>query len=87
MREPLRRLARDDWVVGIAAAIAIGYAVVAFVRSVAEVVLDVVAGEEYEGPLAVGGVRYDGLATSAATLLAVVVLAAFALRRARGNER
>jgi hypothetical protein len=86
VREPLRRLARDDWVVGIAAAVAIGYGVVSLVRSAAKLVLDLVAGEEHEGPYTVAGVYYEALVTSAATLLAVVGLAAVALRHARSDE-
>jgi hypothetical protein len=86
VREPLRRLARDDWVVGIAATIAIGYGVVSFVRSVAKVVLDLIADEEHEGSYTVAGVQYEALVTSRTTLLAVVGLAAVARWHARRDE-
>ena len=42
MREAVRRLVSDEWVIGLAAAVAIGYAGVLFVRSLVDLVVDVI---------------------------------------------
>jgi hypothetical protein len=80
----LRDLARNGWVLGIAAAIAIGYGVVAFLLAVADLVLEAFKGGDASGPFAfeVRGVpiAYERVAQTAVTLAVVVGAAALALQ-------
>jgi hypothetical protein len=79
-------LATDDWVIGLAAAIAIGYASVVFVRSVVQVVVDV-SRDTTSGGLSVEvagrTIAYETPVLAGVTLLALVLLSALLLRRAR----
>jgi hypothetical protein len=88
VREALRRLAANERVLGIAAAIAIGYAVVALARSVVTVTIDLLSDETRGGYLVVAArgvdVTLDALLVSAATAVAVVAGFALLLRRADG---
>ena len=86
MRAALRRLASDDWVIGLAAAIAIGYASVRFVRALVQVVVDVIRDTSYGGltvKIAGRSISYQDPVLSAGTLLALVLLSAFLLRHAK----
>ena len=66
MRDALRRLARDDWVVGIAAAIALGYASVVLVHALARAGLQAVDGDgfHYQESLVLLAIN-DGVPASA----------------------
>ena len=92
MREALGQLATDQRVIGIAAAVAIGYALVAFVVAVAGVVLDVAGGEEYaQGrpfrvEIAGYGIGYAPVVLQGGALVLVVLLAAVFARRAGADE-
>ena len=87
MRTALRRLGSDDWVIGLAAAVAIGYASVLFVRSLVELVVDVIQDRETGGYLSfsISGrdIAFERPVTSAFTLAALILLAAYLLRRSR----
>jgi hypothetical protein len=91
----LRDLARNGWVLGIAAAIAIGYGVVTFLLAVADLVLEAFKGGDATGPFAfeVRGVPivYERVAQTGVTLTVVVAAAALALqwaaRRSPGEQR
>lgn len=90
MRTALRRLARDDRVLGIAAAIAIGYTLATFLRSAVGILLDLAAGEEvgrgpYTVEIAGHGIAYEALARHGVTLAVIVLAAALALRNADGD--
>jgi hypothetical protein len=90
MREALRDLARNSSVIGIAAAIAIGYAVVAFLLAAGDTVLEAIRGGEATGPFAfeVAGrpIFYERVAPAAVTLVVVVAAAAFVLQRAARTD-
>jgi hypothetical protein len=90
VRDALRQLATDSWVLGIAAAIAIGYAVVSFLRDVARTAIATAEGELTGGLFVVTvlgrKVSFELVATSTATLLLTVGVFAAALLYARGRE-
>ena len=90
MREALRRLGSDEWVIGLAAAVAIGYAGVLFVRSLVDLVVDVINDRGTGGYLSfsISGrdISYERPVTSAFTLAAVILFAAYLLRRSRRPE-
>ena len=93
-------LARDGWVVGIAAAAALAYAVVSFVENFVGFVLNLFAGQQVLGGPLIGGVFdppysfvlgghyvfYEPLLRSAILLPLVVVAAALALHATRPRE-
>jgi hypothetical protein len=81
MRRALRDLSANSWVIGIATAIALGYAVVRVAASIAGIVLDLAEGERTRGTFTAYGVSYRGLLGTGMTLLIVLVVAALALRR------
>jgi hypothetical protein len=87
VREALRRLGSDEWVIGLAAAVAIGYAGVIFVRSLIDLVVDVVNDRGTGGYLSfsISGREfpYERPVTAAVTLAALILLAAYLLRRSR----
>jgi hypothetical protein len=88
MRAAFARLARDGWVLGIAAAIAIGYGVVSFVTAIADAVVAAAEKQTVAGlfgfEVAGVGVGLREVVSSGVTLAAVVLIAAVALR---GAER
>ena len=87
MREALRRLATDDWVIGLAAAVAIGYASVLLVRSLIDLAIGLVQDREARGGFSfmVAGraVDYEQPLVWAFTLGALILLTAWLLRRSR----
>ena len=90
MREPLRRLAADDWVLGIAGAIAIAYATVRLLESIVEAALLVGDGPRGEGFGSYLGVTINDrfvylqpVARSAIVFVVVVLLVALLLHRIR----
>lgn len=89
VRDALRRLARDDWVLGIAAAIAIGYASVVALRAIVDVAFqakeDVERHEQFVVAIAGRDINYRELLVTLLTLAAVATLSAWLLRRAQRN--
>lgn len=87
MRDAFRRLAEDDWVLGIAAAIALAYSGVLMLAELADVVLQFLQDVRLNGSLVVGiggrDVYYGGLLPTGATFAVVVLLSAWLLQRAR----
>ncbi len=86
MRAALRALASDDWVIGLAAAIAIGYTSVLLVRSLVQLAVDVSRDTSSGGlSFSAGGrtIAYESPVLWGVTLLALVLLSAFLLRRAK----
>jgi hypothetical protein len=90
VRRALRELASDEWVIGLSAAIAIGYAAVSFARDLADTVVDAVTGNP-GGLLAVElwgrTISFEALAGASATLVVVVGLYAVGLRYASTRGR
>lgn len=90
MREALRRLGADDWVIGLTAAVAIGYACVLFVRSLVELVIDIIrdrgTGGSFSFSISGREIPYERLSSSAVTLLALILLAAYLLRGPRQSD-
>ena len=90
VRKALRRLTSDDWVIGLAAAVAIGYASVLLVRSLVDLVIGVVQdrdeGRYFSFTVAGRTVAYEQPLVWAATLGALTLLAAWLLRRSRGLD-
>ena len=85
MKVALRRLLDDGWVLGIATAIAIGYAAVRVVTEIVEVVLRAIDHQDASGLFVfhLGGraFGYVGVLTAAVTFAVVVVASAFLLAR------
>ena len=85
MLDMLRRLLRDSWVIGITAAIAIGYATVRTVTELVNTILRALSDDSASGVFVfdVAGREfgYQGLLTAAITLAVVGALAAWLLAR------
>ena len=86
MRTILAKLVRDAWVLGIATAIAVGYAAVRLVSELVELVLRVIDGTEAGGRFVVEikghDVPYFDVMAAAITLTAVTLLGGWLLARA-----
>lgn len=85
MLDMLRRLLSDSWVIGITAAIAIGYASVRAVMALTDTIVRAIANQDASGvfvfDVAGRDFGFQALLTATATLTVVVVLAAWLLAR------
>jgi hypothetical protein len=90
VRDALRRLAADDWVLGIAAAIALAYSGVRAVTEAANVAIELAHARPLHGDLVVevrGRSTYYGeLLAALGTFAVVLVSSAWLLARARRPE-